>query len=74
MSATVTPPSSLVPQPANRSAHSSAEMYRTRFMAGILDTRDRDAPAPVVEEARARAAQLAERRQKLQATLAELGA
>ena len=32
------------------------------------------APAPVVEEARARAAQLAERRQKLQATLAELGA
>ena len=32
------------------------------------------APAAVVEEARARAVQLAERRQKLQATLAELGA
>jgi valyl-tRNA synthetase len=32
-----------------------------------------NAPAAVVEEARARAAQLAERRQKLQATLAELG-
>jgi valyl-tRNA synthetase len=31
------------------------------------------APAAVVEEARARAVQLAERRQKLQATLAELG-
>jgi valyl-tRNA synthetase len=33
-----------------------------------------NAPAAVVEEARARAAQLTERRQKLQATLAELGA
>jgi valyl-tRNA synthetase len=33
-----------------------------------------NAPAAVVEEARARTAQLAERRQKLQATLAELGA
>jgi valyl-tRNA synthetase len=33
-----------------------------------------NAPAAVVDEARARAAQLAERRQKLQATLAELGA
>jgi valyl-tRNA synthetase len=31
------------------------------------------APAAVVEEARARAAQLADRRQKLQATLAEIG-
>ena len=33
-----------------------------------------NAPAPVVDEARARAAQLAERRQKLLASLAELGA
>jgi len=33
-----------------------------------------NAPAAVVEEARARGVQLAERRQKLQATLAELGA
>jgi len=32
-----------------------------------------NAPAAVVDDARARAAQIAERRQKLQATLAELG-
>jgi valyl-tRNA synthetase len=44
----------------------SAKLGNERFVA--------NAPGAVVEEARARAAQLAERRQKLQATLAELGA
>ena len=45
---------------------SHGEARHERFVA--------HAPAAVVEEARARAAQLAERRQKLQATLAETGA
>jgi len=44
----------------------AAKLGNDRFVAS--------APAAVVEDARARAVQLAERREKLQATLAELGA